>query len=206
MNRDEKNMRTRQKIIDSAFQEFSRNSYGEASLNTVCAVGNISKGIIYHYFKDKDELYLTCVKECFDALTKRLKSVMMTATASIETVMETYFDTRITFFEVHPLYFRLFCNALMNPPDHLISDVREIKKEFDSLNTSVLTECLKTVSLRPDISVDEVVEVLREYQDFMNMRFQTQNYGEGALKEHEEQCRRFLKVLLYGVIEREVGK
>ena len=69
MNRDEKNLQTRQKIIDNALSEFSEKSYGEASLNSICATGNLSKGIIYHYFKDKDQLYLICVKECFDALT-----------------------------------------------------------------------------------------------------------------------------------------
>lgn len=203
MNRDEKNLQTRRKIIDSALQEFSEKSYGEASLNTVCAAGNISKGIIYHYFKDKDELYLICVKECFDALTQYLSGVTIGNGMPVEAALENYFDTRIAFFEAHPLYLKLFCNAVMSQPAHLLSAVAEITADFDALNLSVLTSLLETVKLRTDVTIQEVVEVFREYQDFVNTRFQLQTFGESTLKEHEARCRRSLKILLYGVMERE---
>ncbi|MEG2701207.1 MAG: TetR/AcrR family transcriptional regulator [Clostridia bacterium] len=203
MNRDEKNLQTREKIVGSALREFSEKSYGEASLNTVCAAGNISKGIIYHYFKDKDELYLACVRECFDALTGYLANVVTISGATVEAALERYFDARIAFFAEHPHYLRLFCNAIMNPPAHLLDALAEITADFDALNLSVLTGLLSAVNLRPGITVEEVVAVFREYQDFVNTRFQMQAAQESTLKEHEERCRRSLKILLYGIIERE---
>lgn len=72
MKRKEKNLQSRQRILEGALKEFSAKSYGEASLNNICNDNGMSKGIIYYYFKDKDELYLLCVKECFDALTSYL--------------------------------------------------------------------------------------------------------------------------------------
>ena len=42
MNRDEKNHQTRQRIIDSALQEFGEKQYIEASLNTICSAVGIS--------------------------------------------------------------------------------------------------------------------------------------------------------------------
>lgn len=204
MNRDEKNQQMRRKIIDSALSEFGEKSYGEASLNTVCVAGNISKGIIYHYFKDKDELYLFCLKECFDALTGYLSSFVADSGMLGEKAMEHYFDMRIRFFEMHPIYLKLFCNAIMNPPQHLISAIREITVHFKALNISILTGLLRRVKLRSDVTINEVVEVFCEYQDFVNSRFQMHTFNEGTLKEHEERCCRSLKILLYGVIEREV--
>lgn len=204
MNRDEKNLQTRQKIIDSALQEFSEKSYGEASLNTICSAGNISKGIIYHYFKDKDELYLICVKECFDALTDYLGGVVTVKDVPIEAALERYFDARITFFGEHPLYLGVFCSAVMNPPAHLSTAIDEITADLDAQAVSILTALLETVKLRPDVTAVEVVEVFREYQDFVNARFQMKAAGEITLKEHERRCRRSLQILLYGVIERRV--
>ncbi|MFR6100649.1 MAG: TetR/AcrR family transcriptional regulator, partial [Longibaculum sp.] len=61
MKREEMTKVMRMKIIESALQEFNDKSYEKASMNHICQIGNISKGIIYHYFKDKDELYLECV-------------------------------------------------------------------------------------------------------------------------------------------------
>ena len=204
MNRDEKNLQTMRKIMDSALSEFSEKSYGEASLNTVCASGNISKGIIYHYFHDKDELYLVCVKECFDALTQYLSVAAPMDGAPPEMALERYFDARIAFFAGHPLYLKLFCQAVMNPPAHLTAALDEITADFDAQAVSILTTLLQTVKLRADITVDEVVGVFREYQDFVNARFQMQTAGESTLKEHEARCRRSLQIMLYGVIERKV--
>lgn len=206
MNRHEKNLRTRQKIMSSAFEEFGGKSYGEASLNTICSAGTLSKGIIYHYFKDKDELYLACVKECFDALTDYLDGLVMVKGTPVERAMAGYFDARITFFGKHPHYLGVFCSAVIHPPVHLLPAIHEITAGFDAQAVSVLTALLETVQLRPDVTTEEVVEVFREYQDFVNARFQKQTYGERTLKEHEERCRRSLLILLYGVVDREVGR
>lgn len=204
MNRDEKNLQTRQKVIDSALLEFSEKSYGEASLNTICTAGNLSKGIIYHYFKDKDELYLICVKECFDALTEYLSGVVTVKDVPIERGLSNYFDARITFFAEHPLYLGVFCSAVMHPPAHLSAAIDEITTAFDGQSVSILTALLGTVKLRADVTTAEVVEVFCEYQDFVNTRFQMKTVGETTLKEHEQRCRRSLQILLYGVIERAV--
>ena len=68
MKRDEKNAMSKQRILDAAMEEFSRKGYEGASLNTVCLKNGIFKGIIYHYFKDKDDIkqeLLQCHRSIF---------------------------------------------------------------------------------------------------------------------------------------------
>lgn len=72
-----------------------------------------------------------------------------------------------------------------------------------SVNISILTTLLKTQKLRPDVTMEEVVEVFCEYQDFVNTRFQMKSAGKTTLKAHEARGRRSLQILLYGVIERQ---
>ena len=43
-----------------------------------------SKGIIYHYFADKEELYVICVAECFNALTSYLTQALSGISGSVE--------------------------------------------------------------------------------------------------------------------------
>ena len=76
MNREEKNRLTRRRIMDSALAEFASQGYGASSVNTIAASEQLSKGIIYHYFENKDELYLACVEECFQSLTEYLRREM----------------------------------------------------------------------------------------------------------------------------------
>ncbi|MEN6470927.1 MAG: TetR/AcrR family transcriptional regulator [Clostridiaceae bacterium] len=203
MKREEKNLQSRQKILEGALKEFSAKSYAEASLNSICHDNGISKGIICHYFKDKDELYLLCVKECFDELTFYLSDAVKTLNGGVEEYLQGYFDVRLRFFGDNPLYANLFYNAVINPPVHLLKAIDEVKHEFDTLNIFVLTELLKRVSLRSGISVSEVVEDFRAYQDFFNARYLSIRQGRSAksiLHDHEERCHRQLKMLLYGVI------
>ena len=203
MKREKKNLQSRQRIFEGALKEFSAKSYAEASLNNICNDNDISKGIIYHHFKDKDELYLLCVKECFDALTAYLSDVIKTLNEVVEEHLRGYFDARLRFFSENPLYLKLFCNAIINPPVHLLNAISEIKSDFDTLNISVLKALLERVSLRPGVTVSEVVEDFRTYQDFFNARYLSIQQGSSAesiLHDHEERCHRQLKMLLYGVI------
>lgn len=202
MKREEKNRHSRQKIMDAAFKEFGAKSYGEASLNAICKEGEVSKGIIYHYFKDKDSLFLACVRECFDALTEFLRENMVTEGENIESVLKKYFDARILFFNKNPEYLKLFFNAVILPPAHLAESISSIKKNFDDLNVEALTGLLGKAALRRDFTIEEVIEIFRMFQDLVNTQYQMEAIQGIDINRHEEVCSRILEILLYGVIER----
>lgn len=98
MKREEKNRQTRQRIMDSALQEFARQGYGASSVNAICSAEGISKGIIYHYFETKDDLYLACVEDCFHRLTEYLREAMPQRGRGAQECLELYFNARMEFF------------------------------------------------------------------------------------------------------------
>jgi len=44
--------------MDACIEEFSQNSYDNASTNSIVKKAGISKGILFHYFGSKRDLYL----------------------------------------------------------------------------------------------------------------------------------------------------
>lgn len=58
MKRIEKTKLTISKILEAAMKEFGMNGYTGGTVNNICKHG-INKGLIYHNFKDKDDLYPT---------------------------------------------------------------------------------------------------------------------------------------------------
>lgn len=200
MKREEKNQQTRRRIMDSALAEFSRQGYGASSINTICAAQNISKGIVYHYFETKDVLFLACVAECFQRLTEYIQASMIDQG---QLCLEEYFAVRTRFFRSNPVYQRIFCEAVISPPEHLRGEIQARKRDFDALNVRILEQLLTPLSLRPGISREEVVETFRQFQDFINIRYQMADGGGQGFEAHEEACHRALDILLYGVIERE---
>ena len=204
MKQEQKSALSRQRILEAAMQEFSRHGYEGASLNTVCAEHSISKGIIYHHFKDKDELYLLCVEMCFAAVTRYLREVTGTFHGTAEQCLGAYFDARLHFFAEHPLYLGVFADAAFHPPAALAAEIAKRRREFDELNISVLTGLLRGEPLRDGLSVETIAEDFRMYMDYFNMRFRTALGGDrpaqDVLQIHEETCRRQLRILLYGVL------
>ncbi len=47
-----------QKIINAGFRVFSENSYKKSPMNEIADCAGISKSLLYHYFRNKRELYL----------------------------------------------------------------------------------------------------------------------------------------------------
>ena len=196
MKRDEKNQQTRRRTLDRALSEFSEKGYGGSSVNTICAVQGISKGIVYHYFENKDQLYLSCVEECFQRLTAHLSAALQAEEPGpVEEQLGRYFTARMDFFQENPVYQPIFCEAVISPPGRLLEQIQACRKDFDALIISTLE--------RADITVEDVVDLFRQFQDFINAQTQSTDVPAGErFARRDAQCRRLLKVLLYGVTER----
>ena len=205
MNREEKNALSRQRILEAALEEFSRRGYEGASLSNLCAEKGISKGIIYHHFKDKDELYLLCVEDCFTQVSAYLQQAAGALSGRAEEKLAAYFDARLRFFALRPVYLGIFAEAAFNPPPALAEEIAARRQAFDRLNIAVLSDLLETAPLRKGLDAATVVEDFRMYMDYFNLRFRAAfQSGRGMdeiLAEHEEKCRQQLDILLHGVWE-----
>ena len=202
MKREEKNQQTRRRILESALAEFAEQGYGASSVNTISNGEGLSKGIIYHSFPTKDDIYLACVEECFQMLTGHLQSHTNMEGQTAEERLEQYFRVRLDFFEQNPQYQRIFCDAVIMPPAHLEASIQEKKAPLDRFNIDSLNRMLEPVSLRSDLSREDVVDTFRQYQDYINARYQMTGSEKIDIRDHEESCRRALRILLYGVVER----
>lgn len=204
MKRAEKNAISRQRILEAAREEFAKHGYDGASLNTACAEKGISKGIVYHYFASKDELYLACAADCFDGLTAALEQAAGTLHGTPAQRLGQYFDARLRYFAGHPDALGIFADAALHPPVRLAEQLAQCRRAFDRLSAALLTGLLEGQKLRPGLTVEAVVEDFRLYMDYFNLHFQTLCRGGGdrqtLLREHEERCRRQLDILLYGVL------
>ena len=202
MKREEKNQQTKRRIMDSALAEFAQQGYGASSVNTICAAEGISKGIIYHYFKTKDELYLACVEECFGRLTEFLRA-NSPVSGTVESQLEGYFSARMDFFRTHPVYQPIFCEAVISPPAQLTAEIQARKQSFDDLNIAILENLLRPLPLRPGVTMAEVVDTFRRFQDFINANEQASARDAQEFSLRDQRCKKALDILLYGVIARE---
>lgn len=202
MKREIKTKQTRDKILAQAIAEFASKGYEAGSLNTISQRGELSKGIIYHYFDSKKDLYLACIRQCFSGITEYLRK-SLGPVGKLEP--EDYFSARSAYFQGHPEEAELFCQAVLFPPDELIPDIRETRMDFDLFNEEILKRILSGQKIREDLPESDLLQTFREFQDFLNARYhQSSKRGSAeAMKMHEQDCRSVISVFLYGAIRRE---
>lgn len=61
MKQQERQERSRREIFQAAMEEFGAHGYDKVSMENLCTRHGISKGMMYHYYSNKDELFLLCV-------------------------------------------------------------------------------------------------------------------------------------------------
>lgn len=71
MERDKKqDSKTRNKLLQSAREEFMEKGYGKASLRNICQKAGVTTGALYFFFKDKDALFEALTGEIVDVIFK----------------------------------------------------------------------------------------------------------------------------------------
>ena len=208
MKKEEKTRLTREKIIQAAIVEFGLKSYETASLNTICNENKISKGLIYHNFKNKDEVYLTCVEECYDALISYMGNIVFQSKNVRENLAE-ILKKRQKFFEEYPYYRNIFFNSILMPPKHLFKELKEIKKGYDAYLKGQYIELVGEMNLRKGISVERAMQYLMIFQEMYNGYFR-ERYGEEdfetLVETHETKLSELLDMMLYGIAVESKGE
>lgn len=199
MKKEEKTEITKNKIYAAAMSEFGTRGYANGSINNICKTG-INKGLIYHNFKDKDTLYLECVKKSCEKLIQYI-----TGTMTEDTFVE-YMNARMKFFREYEPEAYIFLEALTNPPRNLVNQIHEIFSEFDIFNLQICEKELSRHELRDSISKEDALHYFSIIQKISNLSFVNQINGNMSPQEqfaiHELNVHKMFDLMLYGIAKR----
>lgn len=202
MKKQEKTQKTKERILAAALEEFGSKSYAAASINSICETGQISKGLIYHNFKGKDELYLLCVKACYDEMTAALKAQPLEIRSAKEG-LQNFLMVRQRFFQENPRYANIFFNAVLQPPKHLLHELTELRSGLEAYFRQCYLAVLDCLTLRNGITRELALEYFWGASEMFNSYFQKKAEQRGDYRElidaHEGRLSAIFDIMLYGV-------
>lgn len=202
MKQQDRKQKTKRKILNNALNEFAEKGYEHSSINNIYdSSQGISKGIIYHYFSSKDELFLSCVEECFLQLKEYVEQQFVTENLSghIRDCIAEYYLIRRNFFEKYPKYQRIFFEAVIIPPVHLKEEIQLFRQPMEKLNIQILEKMLSNIPLRIKLDQRKAAEVLINFIHFMDVQYSTNE--EFSIQDYEKRDLQLLDIFLYGIIE-----
>ena len=204
MTQKEKSKLTYDKITNASLKEFGTKSYEAASINNICVENNISKGLLYHHFKSKDELYLNCVKLCFDSITEFISKTEFDFT-DINNFINQILSRRMKFFEFNPYFRNIFFYAIIRPPAHLNDKIIELKQPFTQLNYKLYEKILGKLTLRNGITFDEAINYIFAFENMFNSYFKIKASEhadfQNLIEQHESEIARFANIFLHGILK-----
>lgn len=206
MHREEKNKISREKILIASLEEFGNKDYSLVSVNDICKNHKISKGLLFHYYKNKDELFQLCVEKLFVELSSYIKENFKINNSNIEENLRAYVQIRFEFFHKYPYYKQIFYTSVINPPKHLIYEINILREPMIEINKYFWREIIKDLKLKSNINIEDAIEVITGLGNYLHLKIQ---YGElqsdyiesGMVEKYTKEYVDIVNMLLYGVVE-----
>lgn len=198
MKQAEKTERTVAKIRQAALEEFGANGYADGTINNICKKG-INKGLIYHNFKDKDELYLVCLESSCQKLVSLIQE-----SGCISDQLQ-YMKLRMSFLEAYPNEARIFLEAVLQPQEKLQARIQQVLRPLEEINEEIYRSVIAHLTLREGVTEEDALAYFRQMQRMFNGYFSSSfcrgmTLGE-RIREHESTLSQWLDFMLYGIAE-----
>src|SRR5262249_21579913 len=101
--------RTRETILQAAVAEFCRNGFTGARVETISARSGANMRLLYHYFGDKDGLYMAALDRVYTQVRAAERRLDLGKVEPVEG-MSRLIDFTFEFFAAHPEYVSLLNN------------------------------------------------------------------------------------------------
>ena len=131
---------TRQRILDAATAEFAAHGFGGARINRVAEQAGANKRMLYHYFGNKEALYLAVLEAAYARIRERERALSLTDLAP-EAAMCRLIEATFDHFVEHPEFISLLNTENMHQARHLGRSARI--REMHSPLIGMLDELLE---------------------------------------------------------------
>lgn len=199
MKKEEKTRLRREKIIAAALSEFSKKGYEGFVINELCKQDGISKGVLYHNFSGKADLYLACAEESF-------QKAMMAFVGREEEIpsLQVYMERRHRFYQDYPLHSHIFYEAMIATPTELEDVIAPQKQKFNELNEQVCLKLLSEATLKPGLDEKQALAYLNLIQDMFRSYYLSMSSDYSLAKlahQYQDQLVKVLELMIYGIFE-----
>ncbi|WP_113927771.1 TetR/AcrR family transcriptional regulator [Bacillus sp. P14.5] len=170
------------RILNAALREFAQKGFKNASTNEMVKDANISKGLLFHYFNNKKDLYLFLFDHFVQLLIDKMKREVDWGIRDIFDRHMEMSSVKIKMFQQYPHVFDYF-NGIFFEEDPVIQhELEERKQEFLSKNYKEMMQDIDTSKFKEGVDVEKVKDIITwSFEGFSN-RMQAKVKGMGLQK------------------------
>lgn len=206
--RDTQSSINKKRIIDAAIIEFGENGYANASTNRICSAAKVSKGLLFHYFGTKDQLFAEVFCRCMEDIKKVTTAESNSVVFHKLNYIDFFYRQRLLFFSQNPYHYNILTGLF---PGHLEQLQKICKKKHAEIladKEKILRLFLDDYRLKEEIDPDCAMELIASVSDHIQSKYieriihskvsesQIEEFAENFQKEHHE----MLMMIFKGIV------
>lgn len=204
MTQKERQERSRRAICQAALEEFGVYGFDAVTMDSICAKHGISKGMMYHYYANKDALFIACVQEIFQSLNGYIQqeSERLVGQPVFEAI-KNYFMIRESFFQFRSLEKHIFENAVLYPPKHLVENIQILRQPIRELNDQFIKRLISRIQLREGLDQKRALRYLNSLYALFWRILEQYHPKDAPMDLHTMllECEEILEMVLLGIAQ-----
>lgn len=161
MKQAEKNKLSKEKILNAAIHDFNESNSQDISINRICKQNNISKGLLYHYYKSKEDLFYSCICYATRKLTDDINSFEVNKNCDIEKNLHLFYEERIEYWCLHPDDYTMTRNAINNYYACNDTSIEIARQIYEEANNNKLLEILNECKIKFSVSTENLLYIIQ---------------------------------------------
>lgn len=195
----------KQKILNASLEEFSEYGYEKASTDRISQKAGVSKGLIFHHFGSKDNLFIITMNKCIDDILDEFNDIDIPNEDFISIIMK-LMQVKYEFFIKNPMHYKLIINGFYNAPKKLKTELEQRYSELKQIGLNVIVDIIKGLRLKKDVSIENVISIIAAITNIVESKYMPYFTDEEASFEKfydvaKNEYIELMNILLYGIID-----
>lgn len=144
----------RNKIIEASLEEFSKKGYERASTNVIVKNAGISKGLLFHYFKTKKNLFIYLFDRIVEEFVATFYDFIDDSSSDIFDRLMSWTIVKFRLYYQKPLEYRFLTVSIYDSPEEIKED---ILKRYERISSEVMKRFMENLDLsryRKDVDIN----------------------------------------------------
>lgn len=153
------------KVIDAALLVFGNVGYRKASTNDIATEAGISKGMIFHYFGRKKQMYLYLIQYSMESVVGAFMQNCGEDITDFFDRMALGTKIKLDLLKKHPALFKFMISMCMESDKEVLAEISEIIKMSEGMGRELALSKMDREKFKEGIEPEKVVTILTKYNE-----------------------------------------
>lgn len=195
----------KEKILEASIQEFSEHGFDKANTDRICRRAEVSKGLIFHYFGSKENLFMAAMDKCVDDVVEEFNDLAFPDGDFVQILLK-MIEVKYNFFSNHPMHYKLLMKGFYNSPAKLRDRLAQRYAQVKQIGIDTMVDIIKGLPVKKNVETKDIVSVISGITAVVESKY-IPAFADGSKSfeeyylEVKDEYMNLMNIVMYGMLE-----